>query len=469
MAASTFTACSDKTDETDGTEGVQTDAESTSGDESAAEEEEEGTTYYKDMAAVDYEGWTMRIAGRPLNTSCFNVITVEDITGDVFNDAIFNREAAVQDKYNIEIEEIIEDDPNGCIKKSVTANTQDYSMSYCVLTDEISMFCNNYAIGVSDMPVFDLTKPYWDQGAIRTLSINGKMYYGLSDMGFGHYESNLVMFYNGVLLTNTQLESPYDLYKNGEWTLDKMYEMMQTVSNDENGDGRMVEGEDIFGFVGRVGKYQTTVTGSGYSLVMWDDSTKTSEFKITSDDMMAIGEMTKKMLFDEDISIVEGDKSTEMFKQGQALFYCRTLGDFRNLRDQEDDYGIINWPALRGDMVGSSYCVNPEAFFISADCEDQERLATIIESINAYTYDYVLDDYIEKAVIGKGARDKQSAEIVRENFSRRAFDMAGAFGLSSPQGAWKTAIMKDMYASVESKSNKTVQREMEAVLSGLMD
>ena len=40
------------------------------------------------------------------------------------------------------------------------------------------------------------------------------------------------------------------------------------------------------------------------------------------------------------------DETRNLFKAGGCLFYSRLLGDFRNLRDKEDDYGIICFPAL---------------------------------------------------------------------------------------------------------------------------
>lgn len=461
-------SCSDNSD-------AETKPVSESSSESSSDSAEEvtdpdATHYYNDFDAVDYGGWKMNIATGSSGGMgyCFASILVEDLTGDVFNDAIYNRQTAVQDKYNVKIVEHYDLDVSDSLTKSVSANTADYAFGYQIFTDEIGLFCNNVCIGVSDMPVFDLTQPWWDQGAIEDLSIGGKMYYGFSDMGFGHYDSNMLLYYNGVLLDNNQLESPYDLYKEGKWTMDVMHEMMQKVSNDENGDGKMKAGEDIFGFVGRVGKYMPMLAASGLDIISWDDSTQTVEFDVTSDDVMAIGQKTGEIFLDKSIALPEDGESRNMFKAGDALFYCHLLGEFRNLRDQEDDYGIINWPTLRENMTGRMYTVNPECYFIPADCPDTERLATLIDAMNMYTYDYVIDDYVEKAVIGKGARDQQSAEIIREHFYMRAYDLADAFGLSSPQSAWNMAITKGIYSSIQQRSAKTVVREMDMILSDLI-
>mgnify|MGYP002513492950 CR=1 FL=1 len=54
------------------------------------------------------------------------------------------------------------------------------------------------------MPVFDLTKPYWDKGAQETLMLNDLLWYGYCDLGFDFYEGMAMLFYNGFLLEDAE-------------------------------------------------------------------------------------------------------------------------------------------------------------------------------------------------------------------------------------------------------------------------
>ena len=96
----------------------------------------------------------------------------------------------------------------------------------------------------------------------------------------------------------------------------------------------------------------------------------------------------------------------------RSLFCSRLLGDFRNLRDKEDDYGIICIPPLE-ENTDVMVCVqNPCAIPVPSDCEDDERLGTLIEALAVDTCDNILDVYIHRSVIGKGLCDEQSAELL---------------------------------------------------------
>jgi len=97
---------------------------------------------------------------------------------------------------------------------------------------------------------------------------------------------------------------------------------------------------------------------------------------------------------------------------GRSLFRSRLLGDFRNLRGKEDDYGIICFPPLE-ENTDVMVCVqNPNAIPVPSDCEDDERLGTLNEALAAYTCDNILDVCIHRSVIGKGLCDEQSAELL---------------------------------------------------------
>lgn len=324
---------------------------------------------------------------------------------------------------------------------------------------------------VTDMPVIDLEKPYWDQGAIEELTINDTLYFAFCDISFDHYEQSILLYYNGQLLTDNGItESPYNLYTEGKWTLDAMYDMMKTVSRDLNGDGSMKSDDDLFGFVGRHYEYIPPVAASGYRLITFDEELQEAKFNVTDEDIMKVGEKLNVMLFDKSLSLPESRESNMMmFKESRTLFLNGYLGFYRSLRDKEDDYGIINWPTLyeNNNENARMYVYDPATLFIAAGCSDTERLGTVMEAINAYTYDNVISDYINKAVIGKGARDKESAQVIREFIPKRTHDYANAFGLSSAESGWSMAVGKGIYGSIAARSSASVAREMRSFISGM--
>ncbi len=455
------------TDETTASESAET-ASDVSTETETTEETDDKTHYADEIAKQDYDGWTLRIANDGLSAEYFSAFTVEELTGDAFNDSIYERNIRVAEKFNISIEEITTGSSD-LIRNSVIAGSHDIGFGNVLLKSCMNLITQEYVKAISDMPVIDLSKPYWDASSRETLTFGGKLYYGHCDISFDHYESMAVLFYNGQLLTDNNItETPYDLYKSGKWTLDKMYDMMQTVAKDANGDGKMDESNDIYGWAGREFEYLPSLYSSNTSLIKYDDTQSTYVLNLVDETVMSVGDKLNKIINDTNLALPgRNDTTRNLFKEGKVLFYSRLMGDYRNLRDKEDDYGIISYPSLEENTDGKVYIQNTFTIMIPADCEDDERLATLIEDLAADTYDNVLNVYIDKAVIGKGTRDQQSAELLREFIQKRTYDLCYAFNISSPIEGYSAALKNNGYASAQTRYErvfaKTVTRTLESL------
>ncbi len=444
--------------------------DSPSAEEETVPEEETDPTYADKIAAVDYDGWTLNIANDGLNPEYFSSFTAEELTGDALNDAIYDRNIRVSDKFNITITEHTTGSA-ALIRNSVTAGTGDVGFGYVLLSECMGLITENYVLPVNEMPVVNLANPYWDKGSQETLTFGGKLYYGHCDISFDHYESMAVLFYNGEILADNGIETtPYELYTSGEWTLDKMYEMVTTAAKDENGDGKMDENNDTFGWAGREFEYLPSLYSSNVALVKWDTEKETYVMNVVDDTVMAVGDKLNQIINDTNLSLPgRNDTTRNLFKSGDVLFYSRLLGDFRNLRDQEDDYGIISYPSLEPNTDGQIYVQNSFTVMIPSDCSDTERLGTLIEALAADTYDNVMDIYFEKAVIGKGARDVESANLLKIFIGKRAYDVPYALGLGGAISAYNLGLDGGKYASAASRTEKSFDKAVAKALEAIIE
>ena len=245
-----------------------------------------------------------------------------------------------------------------------------------------------------------------------------------------------------------------------------MYTMTEKVTSDTNGDGVMEEGVDIYGLVGRILRYQPQLAASGVNFFDYSpEEGFTLDF--TDEAVVAVGEWTRKLCIDSPYAHMGTDAvALETFKSGFALFNSYYLGNFRLFRDQEDDYGLIQWPTLEEGDDGLIYVRNPFAQVVAADVGDDviNNLGTIIEAMGAYSQDYIIDNYIKRAVIGKGARDPQSAEVIVDMMDRLFYDNTYALGINIVVDAWERAVTKSSYASFEQKVSKTFYNAVETAL-----
>ena len=98
-------SCSESTENSAGDTAAETtaSAEAVSAEEAPVEEDDGKTHYADEIAAVDYDGWTLRIANDGLSAEYFSGFTMEELTGDAFNDAIYDRNVRVSEKFNVTI------------------------------------------------------------------------------------------------------------------------------------------------------------------------------------------------------------------------------------------------------------------------------------------------------------------------------------------------------------------------------
>ncbi len=440
---------------------------------SAAEEtvsEEIEFKYASEVPVIDLEGRSVGLATDSLSSTYYNLLDVEELTGEILNDAIYDRNRRIEDLYNMKFNTNATGG-RALLEACVVSGSRDVDLAYYLQDSVPGQISKGYLMPFDNLEYVDMTKPYWDQTAIETLSVNGKIFHGYVDFGFDHYDSMAILFYNGEIVTDFNLDDPHELYLEQEWTMDKMHDMMQAVAADLNGDGEMTITRDRYGFVGRQFTFLTWIHASGLDLMKVEGTGEDTQFTLNllDEKLMKVGDLASDMLNNPSLSSLGGtDENRTAFTKGDALFYSRLLGDFRLLREQEDDYGIIGYPAIDGSHEGNRVYVQCPTTLVVAVDTDPEITGLILEAIAADTYDNVLDLYIEKAVIGKGTRDAQSAEMLRIMIRNRAYDLAYAYDIGTALSAWEGALIKGSYSSTQSRYASKIKKEADKKIESIL-
>ncbi len=84
----------------------------------------------------------------------------------------------------------------------------------------------------------DTSDPFWDY-----LDTNPLKYQGVTYNCYVGTKNNGMTYFNTKMFKNAGLETPYELFKKGEWTWEKYYELAKALTQDTDGDGTT----DIFG------------------------------------------------------------------------------------------------------------------------------------------------------------------------------------------------------------------------------
>ena len=205
----------------------------------ATEVEENEVIAVEDLEDRDYGGLTLTWAGPSRSI---------DPEASEVKEKWFDRIKALEEKWNFKFEpkEIPYDSMVGDYIRTTLAGDPIGDIVYIHAFNFYPAFPDNgLAYPVSDLDVVDFDNPKWVQSARKSSEYKGKTY----SIRPGSTETVIVrdgVWFNKTQFENLGIPSLYDLYENGEWTWDKMFEIAELATKDLDNDGVI----DVYGFGG---------------------------------------------------------------------------------------------------------------------------------------------------------------------------------------------------------------------------
>jgi len=381
---------------------------------------------YQELEAVDYNGNNFRILTIIADNYCkiIDNISSEQISGEVLNDAIFERNNAVSEKYNIVIDIINDSSVISAARKSIHAGDNAYDTVFAPISSTCTATTENLFYELTEIPYLNIEADWWNKQIMDDMSVKGRYYMGINDMMIQAYYSSGIVYFNKQLALEYELESPYELVLNEKWTFDKLQELCHNVSKDLNGNSELDE-KDQYGITYNNFGWQIMYYGSGEPVVKRSD---TGNLYFDASNERSINYLQKLIpsaqdntatLYSENFGHVGGtyriDVCKNAFNEGRVLFWLEAMYGIPNLRDMEHDFGVL--PAPKADEAQESYysfihtnhgtCIS-----IPITVEDTDMVGHITEDLAYYSGELVRDAFIETTLKGKYARDNDSADMI---------------------------------------------------------
>ncbi|MCL1857912.1 MAG: hypothetical protein FWF92_01590 [Oscillospiraceae bacterium] len=446
-------------------------------------EEQEATTerVYPELDAKDFGGYEFTFLGRTINAPDWaewdhRDLIAEEQNGDVINDAVYQRNTKIEEKYNIVITQKIELDASSKLTRSVKSGDDTYDVFCPHITEVAAMAQGGNFIDLFNAPNIDLSKPWWTQGCIRDLSIINKLFVIQGDLLIMDNDAMEAMIFNKAVLQDYALESPYDIVKRGEWTFEKLIEMGRGVAKDLNGDGEMYIKDDLFGYILQGDTAASFIVSGGEKIVSKDENDY-PVITFGSERCYKITEFLSEMLSDTDNSVnlhsYENkfpiyDEQVKMFSENRALFSWIRMRIVERLRGMEMDFGIIPLPKL--DKFQEKYITpnNPHTgagISIPITAGDLERTGMILEDLSAESKYTLQPAYYEINLQGKLIRDDESQEMLDIILSNIAYDIGyiynfGGFGAATCEryGRDMKVEWASQFAKLEVKMEAAIEK-----------
>ncbi|MBQ8641544.1 MAG: hypothetical protein IJ480_04945 [Clostridia bacterium] len=405
-----LTACGEETAET-------TAPEETVQETVAAEPEETG--YRADyLPDVTYDGYQYRIISYDEYPA-----HVEEITGEVVDDAIFQRNTLVEETYDIEIvQELYPFTEYSKVTDLMTnagrAQSDDFDLATLTFRPAYYAVLEGTSPAASSLPVADLTQPWYIQSTNDGLTIDGVTLLGFTAFDINPGGTGLI--FNKNIVIDLGLDDPYDLMDEGTWTSEAMYKMAEAAINDTNGDGQMTA-DDRFGFITEWDRMSMVAyVGTGSLLVdivdgipvasqaetLFDAFTMCSQYVVLDGFMLD----TFAEYGTAESSRVEG---RELFKQGNGLFICTGTSSLTTMGDMEDDYGLVPFPKWTEEQERYYAMFDIDIISIPLSCsQDLERVCVIKEALAVESLNINHPAYYENALKNRYLRDEKSLEML---------------------------------------------------------
>ncbi|MBQ4290284.1 MAG: hypothetical protein II719_03730, partial [Clostridia bacterium] len=362
-------------------------------------------------------------------------IAAEGLTGEIVNDAVFNRNLAVENRFNVRIRTVdTEMAPENLVLAGEAMDLVQGQGPYLAETVSTGAWLN-----MMEFPYLNLEAEYWSPRALAGTILDRIAFFLPSDFCLDPLANTGVFFFNKRILQENDLDNPYDLVHSGTWTIDRFLQMVRTVPRDLNGDGQM-DLSDLYGCLvhhqWRTGVFHQLYFGIGLSYTKTDPE---QGRVLNFDGEIAQGLIDRvwEVCQDKRICAISSDIEEEadaayydtMFLEGHALFCQDYVSSLDTFREMEDDFGIV--PNPKYDERQSEYYqrVAPSStvFSIPATVQNEEKTGIVTEYISWLSHNTVLPAYYEITVKAKRVRDLEAVEMLDIIRKSQVFEFADMY------------------------------------------
>ena len=379
---------------------------------------------------LNYAGDTVTIISRYREGWTSGEIAVKELLSEPVNDAVYERNKAVEERLGVEIDSIEENDndPGVVVNKvatAVRAGTDEYDIMAAACFTAVDQSLNGTFADLRQTEYLDFEKPWWSQGFNEVIEYQGAQYAVTGDMVLSLYRFAFVTIFNKKIFTDTNQPYLYDHVQNGTWTLDKQIELVPVFEKD-NGNGQQDKEGDVYGLVSN----DYISVDPYWSSCMVDIIKKNGdgeyEMVFEIDKLHSVCEKTLRLFFgcgnatynfkheglDDEQAYIR-----DMFASNAAAMATVRILELEagSIRNMEEEFGVVPMPKFDEaqknyrTLLHDQFTVMCVPTTVKGDRLDQ--MSAVLEALASTSYKTVRPAYYETTLRTKIAQDPQSAEM----------------------------------------------------------
>ena len=433
-------------------------------------------------AVEDFGGYEYRMSVLVDNDVVFHQVAYwsEGENGDTLNDAVYKRNLAVEEAYNIKTSLIELPDTNATVRKNIQA-ADDFSdiIFPSNIGELMSLAQQGCFLDLNQVEELQLTQPWWDQ-RIQDLAIHGRLFCATGDISIRDELREMAVLYNKTLYSQFDYPDPYELVANNKWTWETMASMIRDVARDVNGDGDMTVA-DQYGLISENIAGWYLFLASGRDSIGYDGKTYTSDIEDPA--IYNIFEDVFEVLCDKQSVIIMDDgthekhlttegiwtEATKIFSENRALFRTGTFGDTVDLRDMKTDFGVLPIPKIDAAQ-DSYYCmthVDIMPLVIPTTVPDEHKTALLTEALAFESMFTLTPSFYEVFLDEKILRDEKSKEMIDILFDSKVYSLDYVSGITGLMSTISTIVQtgNNNLASKTASIQRSAQKKLDKYIA----
>ncbi len=355
------------------------------------------------------------------------------------NEDLQKRQTYVEETLGIKLEEIkinASGGPGGkmceTVRRGALTMTEDYDIIVPCLYDAASLALEGMLLDLRAMSGLQIDAPWWNSDFNSLMTHGSQLYFTIGELGITNKTHTAALYFNLDLwnkhgLTEKFGGTPYELVRQGKWTVDLVFEASKAVGEDLNQDGK-IDYTDSYGWGGNRDDMWSIFFASGEKIAKTDADGYPHITMFNSRSATLMGKLQEfvqdgehYIAADDYFSVTPWPDSLiqEGFTDGRVLFHNAGIGSIIEIGGQaEDHFGIVPVPKADEEQDGYHSLVNPwsATCFAVPSSVAKERIPLVVDVLNcmgaesmntvSVSYQQILD-YMK-------TRDDDSKEMLNE-------------------------------------------------------
>lgn len=364
---------------------------------------------------------------------------VEELTGEVLNDAVYARNLQIEERFNTKVQYTAPtggyDKSNAEVKKAVQGGDADAFQitSYHVVSNSSNVL-QGYYMNWYEVPHIDFSKPWWSDSNVDDLTLNDRCFLAVGDAAVSSIAQTYCVIYDKDKLLDYDIDDIYETVRSGEWTIDYLQSISSGMAQDVDGNGKMEAESDFFGFISNPHSNLNTYLWAFDNKICQKNDEGRMEYTYYNEKLVGILEKLYEVFYStEGITLSKsGDHyaGINTFVDGRCVFVNALISQtITFLADYENEYGILPYPKYTADQENYMTMAdgNHEAMGVPKSGGDLNFVGKITEVLCAEAYKKILPAYYDVSLKQRYASSPDDAEMIELCVASRVFDFGYVF------------------------------------------